>query len=149
MNELNRVERYAIAVPSPVAAQMLGAPTRWVTQRLRTGQLTGVKLGTTWLVRRNDLQTFADRTGEVSDAARVVVKRWADRPAPDLPPVLDVAEVELLLCMRRVELYRLLTDGIIPAARSSSGWSIGREELLDALGAGAGERPLARSSATS
>jgi hypothetical protein len=136
VTDLATIERYAIALPLRVAADVLATSPIALRRQLVAGRLSGVKLGDQWFLRRADVRAFVEaRRREFGGDEPDFLRRWAPVDLAALPPMLDLAEVELLLAERRILLYRLLVAGSLRGVRGPDGWSVSRDALLATLAA--------------
>lgn len=132
MRDLAAIERYALALPLRIAADVLGTSPVGLRRQLAGGRLAGVKLADQWFLRRSDVQSLV-RNRPSEDRAVRFLDRWVHVDAELLPAQLDLSEVELLLAERRTMLYRMIVTGSLPGVRGSDGWMISRDALLSAL----------------
>jgi hypothetical protein len=143
LTDLAAIERYAIAIPLRVAAEILSMNQTSLRRQIAGGKVAGVKLGDQWFIRRIDFRTIVHARGADAGAGTTAfARRWAAAEPGALPAMLDIAEVELLLAERRILLYRLLAAGSLHGERRPDGWAVSRDALLAAL-APASDRELA------
>lgn len=64
-----------------------------------------------------------------------------DRLFADLPPTLSTQQVADLLGITKPGVYKWLKEGVLPGYKLGGTWVVLRDELKEALRAGANERP--------
>lgn len=139
MHDPTTLEKYAAFVPMTAAARLLNVAPASLRTRVARGQVAGVRLGQMWFLLWPEVHRLARAASEehLDEHTRDRILRAPSRELAELPDTIDIELLELVLPIERARLYRLLWDGIIPAQRSISGWSVERDDLIELVSAAA------------
>lgn len=132
MHDPITLEKYAALVPMSAAARLLNVAPASLRTRVARGQVSGVRLGQLWFLLWPEVHRLARDASDdrLDDDTRARILNAPARALSDLPDRIDIEMLELVLPIERAHLYRLLWDGVIPARRSITGWSVQRDDLI-------------------
>lgn len=138
---------YPTMLTTAETAEILRVSLKTVVRRLNAGELPGYRLGHAWIISRAELREHLERhTHHPRPPGEDTPDTQPERePHPHFldggRPTLGAADLEALLRIDRITLYRWLEAGVIPATRSGTRWLVYAHQLRDTLEASRNNAP--------